>query len=295
MRGITLCALMLCSNNAFATDTRAAALSNNAGLADDTDYEIFASQADEVGENVWLDYDGATLSGAFAFDGKVVSIDQGATATSFGWVNSSGDTGYSASLEVAETDVMALGGSYSMSDGDRDMAFGGGLSLDGDVIGVGAGFYSRELSSEDVTAYGGGVTYLDGSIGAAGSYLMGWVRGADASNAALTVGPGLSVWMPDGGDMVLSLSLLSANLAGEFMFNDWLGIRGSVTGGLDVVDLTGDLSMASTLGAAMGGTFHCDAGDIDILIDPGQLLGGPFFLTGAGTGAALALSARFDI
>ena len=64
---------------------------------------------------------------------------------------------------------------------------------------------------------------------------------------------------------------------------------------LDLVDPTGELDLGTSLGSAMGGTFHSDGADLDIEIDPAQLLGGPYFLTGAGTGAAIVLSARFDI
>jgi hypothetical protein len=295
MQKLSLLVLILWSGTAMATETRMDALSNNVGIADDTDYQIFASQTDEAGDNVWLDYDGS-LGGAVSGNGTAVSISSGAFGdAAFGWYNSSGDTGYSVGLDIGATDSLGLNGSYSKSNGDNDMAFSGAVAMAGEAVGVAAGVMSRTLTDSDVSAWGANLMYNDGNIDVAGGYAVGWVMGSDASTAAMTVGPTLGVSMPDGGDMALDISLAAANLAGEFMFNDWVGVRGSVTGSLDIVDPTGELNVATSIGSAMGGTFHSDAGAIDITFAPAQLLGGPYFLTGAGTGAAVAFSARFAI
>lgn len=334
MKHLTLCTvLMLWSGSAMATDTRMDALSGNLGMADDTDYQTFASQTDEASDNVWMDYDGANLGAAISFDSNAVSMSQGDLGTSFGWSSSSGDSGYSVGLDMASTDALSLSGSYSMSNGDNDMAFGGSVLSANETTGVALGAMSRTLTDSDVTAWGVGLGYNDGNIDAGGGYWMGTVMGGDASNAALTVGPSVDVSMPDGGDLAWGLSLVGVNLAGEFMFNDWIGIRGSATGSVDVASSSGaagggqgttsksststtssttgtttgtgggngggadesSIDIGTSYGTAMGATFKSDAGAIDLLIDAGQLLGGPYFLTGAGTGPAIALSARFDI
>jgi hypothetical protein len=161
-------------------------------------------------------------------------------------------------------------------------------------MGVSAGAVSRSLTDDEETAWGAGVDYNDGSIALGGNYDMGVRFGTDTSNAALTYGAGLSVDMPDGGDMAASLSIGNLNLAGEFMFNDWVGIRGSVTSGLSY-DVTGDGGLSGGGGSMFGATFHSDGADIDLLVSPDQLTGGPYFLTGNAMGSVAVMSARFDI
>jgi hypothetical protein len=95
--------------------------------------------------------------------------------------------------------------------------------------------------------------------------------------------------------MVMNMSLLAANIAGEFMFNDWIGVRGGVIGALNVANVVDDAEVSTSLSGTMGGTFHSNAGDIDLMYAPSQLHGGPHFITGAGTGQAVSLSARFAI
>lgn len=295
MNKFILSGLVLISATAGATETRTNALGNNLGMADDTDYQMFANTTGDAGDSVTLDVNGEVLTGAMMFGSNALTIQEGQFGSHLGWHHSSGDSGYSVGLDMGSTESFALDGSYSMARGDSNMAFGGALSMNGDDMGIDAGIMSRKLSDSDVTAWGAGVSMDGGNINIGGMYAMGWVMGGDASNAALTVGPALNVGMPDGGDMRIDMSLLAANLAGEFMFNDWIGIRGGVVGALNVADATGDLGVSTDMGATLGGTFHSDAGDLDLMYAPTQLLGGPHFITGAGTGAAVSLSARFAI
>ena len=51
MNKLSLLVLLLWSSSALATETRMDALSGNIGIADDTDYQIFASQTDESGNH----------------------------------------------------------------------------------------------------------------------------------------------------------------------------------------------------------------------------------------------------
>jgi hypothetical protein len=295
MNKFILSGLVLISATAGATETRTNALGNNLGMADDTDYQMFANTTGDAGDSVTLDVNGEVLTGAMMFGANALTIGEGQFGSHLGWHHSSGDSGYSVGLDMGSTESFALDGSYSMARGDSNMAIGGALSMNGDDMGINAGVMSRELSDSDVTAWGAGVSMDGGNIDAGGMYAMGWVMGGDASNAALTVGPAINVAMPDGGDMRIDMSLVAANLAGEFMFNDWIGIRGGVVGALNLADATGDLGVSTDMGATLGGTFHSDAGDLDVMYAPAQLLGGPHFITGAGTGAALSLSARFAI
>jgi hypothetical protein len=279
---------------AHATDARMSALSGNVGIEDDTDFTTYASETGEVGGNAWMNYAGA-LTGAVAWDGNAVSIndDNGAT---MGWYSSSGDTGYSASLGYDnETEVIALGGSWSTadrSDGLANMAFGGGLTMDDDDIGVKFGASSRTLTDDAVTAWRAVLDYSDTGIEVDGNYVMGHRFG---DSAAFTYGPGVVVDMPDGGDMAINLELVQANMASEFMFNDWFGLRGSVTGTLALENLTGEMTTSMNVDSAFGATLSSDAAAIDLKVDPAQILGGPYFLTGNASGAAAYMSIRVAI
>ena len=279
---------------AHATDARMSALSGNVGIEDDTDFATYASETGEVDGNAWMNYDGA-LTGAMAWDGNAVSINMNDGAT-MGWSNSSGDTGYSASLGYNnETEGIALGGSYSTadrSDGLANMAFGGGLTMVDDDIGVNLGASSRTLTDDAVTAWGAGLGYSATGINVGGNYVMGHRFG---DSAAFTYGPGVGIDMPDGGDMAIDLNLVQANMASEFMFNDWFGLRGSVTGTLALEDLTGDMTPSMNVGSAFGAALSSDAAAIDLMVDPAQILGGPYFLTGNASGAAAYMSIRVAI
>ena len=79
------------------------------------------------------------------------------------------------------------------------------------------------------------------------------------------VGPAVGVMVPDGGDMVLDLDLANVNLAGEFMFNEWFGLRGSVTAGLGLEGLTGgdDMHLSATGASGFGAAFVADGATID--------------------------------
>lgn len=295
MKKIALTALMLTSTTALATSTRVSSFQGNVGLTDDTHYLGYASKTDDVGNNGWFNYDGANLGGAATWDGQGVSFSQGEDRVNFGWQNADGDSGYRVNAGIASTEAIALGGAYGMSSGDRDMDFGAAVDMNGDAMAFGGHFRSRELTKTDVTFYGGSVSKNDAGINIGGDYAMGKVWGSDASNAALTYGPGLTVGLPDGGDMALGVSLAKTNLAGEVSIKDWLGIRGSVAAQLDLVDPTGELDVASSMSTGFGASVDTDTVDIDLMVSPDAILGGPHFLTGVGMGPAMSFSARFDI
>jgi hypothetical protein len=280
------------AGSAFATSSRVDALSGNVGMLDDTDFQTFASETDEAGANVWLNNNGGAISGAVSWDGTAVAVDASGDSFSATWYNADGDTGYSAGVATDGSDV-ALSGSYSTADGDDNRAFFGGLSMVGDVMGVSAGGTCRTLTDDAVTQYGGLVTYNDDVVGAQAVYNTGARFGTDSSSAALTYGAGLNV-SDATGDMGLSVSVGNLSLAGEFMFNDWVGIRGSVTTGASY-DVLGDGGLSGSSGSAFGATFHAEGADIDLVVAPEQLTGGPYFLTGNAVGSIATMSARFDI
>jgi len=293
MQKMTIIALLLSSGSAFATDARTSALSDNVGITDDTDFMTYASRTDDVGDNAWLNYGGA-LSGAASWDGHALTVSGAEGAAAFGWYNGKGDSGYSAGIGLDEaTNTLSLGGSYSMSDGDDDMAFGGSIDKGEEDIGIALGVSSRSFEDGGVTAWGAGLGY-SGDIDIAGNYAMGTNLG---DGGALTIGPAVGVTMPEEGDMALDLDLANVNLAGEFMFNDWFGLRGSVTAGVGLEGLTGggDMYLSATGASGFGAAFAADGANIDITVDPSAVLAGPYFLTGNVSGHAVTMSARFDI
>jgi len=289
MKKIALTALLLSSSTAFATDTRVSSLQGNVGLADDTDYQRYGANA--AGESAWLDYNGADLGASAGFGDKAVSFAQGEGRVDFGYYTADGDAGYRVLAGIASTEDINIGGAYGMG----DMDFGAMIGYTADDTAISAHFRSRTLSDTDVTAYGATVGMADGSTDIGASYAMGWIWGADSSKAALTVGPGLNVAMPDGGDMEIGLTLAGANLAGEVTVKDWIGIRGSVAANLDAVDPTGDFDVATSMTTGFGASINTDSVTIDLMVSPDAVLGGPHFLTGVGSGPAASFSARFDI
>jgi len=282
---------------ANATDSRVTALSGNVGITDDTDFTRFASETGQMGDHAWLNYDGLTLGGAMSWGSNAVMLNQGANGAAIGYYNSSGDTGYNASFAYdGNTEGMTFGGGYAMadrSDGLGNMAFGGQVMLVDDSLGIMANAISRTLTDDSVTSWGGSAAYSDAGIGLGGGYQWYGARFGDAS--AITMGSGLGVDLPDGGDMAIGLNLLDVNLAGEFMFNDWFGLRGSVTTSMVLDNLTDEMELGVNMGSGFGASLVSEAGVIDLVIDPSQVLGGPFFLTGNTAGPAIALSARFSI
>jgi len=296
MKKITLAALMLTSSSAFATSTRVASFQGNAGLTDDTHYTSYASKTDDVGNNGWFDYTGGgTLGAAATWDGNGVSFAQGDDRVDFAWHNANGDAGYRVNAGIASKEAMTLGGAYGMTNGDTDMDFGAAVDKAGDAMGFGGHFRSRTLTDSDVTAYGASVGKTDAGIDVDASYAMGSVWGGDASKAALTYGPGLSVAMPEGGDLALGVDLVQTNLAGEVTVKDWLGIRGSVAAALGLGDPLDEVALSTSMTTGFGASISTDSADIDLMVSPDAVLGGPHFLTGVGMGPAVAFSARFDI
>lgn len=296
MKKIALAALMLTSSSAFATSTRVASHQGNLGLADGTDYSRLSSLTDDAGNNAWFDYAaGGSLAGAATWDGNGVSFAQGEDRVDFSWNNANGDTGYRVDAGISNMEALSVGGSYGMSAGGTDSDMGASVDMNGDSMGFGAHYWARALTDDSVTAYGAIVGKDDAGITIDGGYFMGNVFGSDASKAALTYGPAVGVALPDGGDMALDVSVVAANLAGEVTVKDWIGIRGSVAASLDLVDPTGELDLATSMSTGFGASINTDSVNIDLMLSPDAILGGPHFLTGAGTGSAAAFSARFDI
>ncbi len=289
MKKIALTALLLSSSSAFATDTRVSSLQGNVGMADDTDYQRYG--ANKAGDSAWLDYDGANLGASAGFGDNAVSFAQGDGRVDFGWYNADGDAGYRVLAGIANMDDIAIGGGYGMG----NMDFGAMIGYTADDTAISAHFRSRDLGDDAVTAYGATVGMADSNIDVGANYTMGWIWGADASKAALTVGPGLGLTLPDGGDMVVGVTVAGANLAGEVTVKDWIGIRGSVSADLDLPDPLNDFDVATTMSTGFGASINTDSVNIDLMVSPDAILGGPHFLTGVGSGPAASFSARFDI
>jgi hypothetical protein len=300
MKKLSLVAIALFSTSAVATDARTAAHQNNAGMSDDTDYRSYFSRTDNSKkDSVWFDLDNAgtgVLSGAYRADGRSMTLAQGVNATNMGYYSADGDTGYAVGLELVNMETFTVGGGYGTSSGDNDMAFYGSLAKSADIMGLSAGVRSRDLSQSDVTVWGAQVDHNELGNTLSGGYGMGMRFKTDRSKAAVTVGPALSVAMPEGGDMAIDLHIADVNIAGEFALNDWFGLRGSVVSGLALVDPTGELDLATTGVAPMfGASLDFEGADIDLVIDPNSVMNGPYFLTGAASAPAVHMSARFDI
>ena len=238
------------------------------------------------------------MSGAYKANGTSVALSQNATgdATSIQYYSADGDTGYGVGLEVIDMENFSVGGGYGTTSGDTDLVYGGQVTKTGDDIGVLVGVFSRELTKKDVTTWNATLSHGEAGQVINGSYGMGVRHNGDRSKAAMTFGPSVGVNLPSEGDMTIDLSLVSANIAGEFALNDWFGLRGSVVSDLMVVDPTGELDLASSgVSPMFGASIDFEGADIDMVIDPSSVLNGPYFLTGAASAPAMMMSARFDI
>ena len=302
MKKLSLAALALFSTSAFATDARTAAHQSNAGMSDDTDYRSYFSRTDNAKkDSVWFDLDNAgtgVLSGAYRADGRSLTLAQGEGATDIGYYAADGDTGYAVTLDVTSKDAINIGGGYGMTNGDTDMAFGGSLAKTEDGSNVVASVASRTLTKKEVTAWGADLGYVDKGVNIDARYAMGWRFKTDRSKASVTLGPTANIFKPEEGDMSIALTLAEFNIAGEFALNDWFGLRGSVVSGLDAVVPTGDEKfdvMTTGVSPMFGASLDFEGADIDLVIDPNNVMNGPYFLSGASSAPAMMMSARFDI
>ena len=179
-----------------------------------------------MGGYAWLDYDGLTLGGAMSWGSNAIRLNQGANGAAIGWYNSAAiraTAPRSHRRQHRRHDPwwrVCDGGSFRRSE---QHGLWWWLMLVDDSVGIMANAISRTLTDDSVTSWGASAAYSDAGIGL-GGYRWYGARFGDAS--AIAMGSGLGVDMPDGGDMALGLNLLNVNLAGEFMFNDWFGLRG---------------------------------------------------------------------
>ena len=299
MKKMTITAIALFSSPVFATDARVAAHQGNAAITDDTDFQRYFARTDNGKDSIWFDSAGQGLSGAYRNDGAAITMDTNTdgSGTAVGIFSADGDTGWAIGADIASVDAITVGGGYGMSDGKDDMAFFAALSYISESVGAVAGVRSRALTDDDVTVWDVGVDYSDAGIGLAANYGWGWRYKTDRSRGGLTIGPGLDVDLPDGGDAMVDLSLMDVNIAGEFALNDWFGLRGSVMSGLAVTDIANDLGVGGkALSSALGASIDFEGADLDFVIDPSSVMNGPYFLTGADSDSfAMMMSARFNI
>ncbi len=301
MKKLSLTALALFSTSAMATDARVVAHQGNAGMRDSTDYKTYLSRTDDGPDSVFFDLDNngtGVLSGAYKANGGAITLSQNMTgdATEIGYYSADGDAGYGAILEVINMESFSLGGGYGTTSGDTDMSYGGQITKTGDDIGLTVGVISRELTKKDVTTWSAILAHGEAGQVINANYGMGFRHAGDRSKAAITFGPNLGVTLPSEGDMAIDLSLVSANIAGEFALNDWFGLRGSVVSDFMVVDPTGELDLATSgVSPMFGASMDFEGTDLDLVIDPNSIMNGPYFLTGAASAPAVMMSARFDI
>jgi hypothetical protein len=300
MKTLSITALALMSTSAFATDARVAAHQDNAGINDDTAYRTYFSRTDNGKDSMWFDLSaGGVLEGSYKADGKSMTLAQSATgSTAIGYYSADGDAGYGVTLDVTSKKNIALGGGYGTTNGDTDMAFGGNLAKTEAGTNVTASIASRTLTKKEVSAWGADLGYVDKAITVDGGYDMGWRFKTDRSKAAVTLGPQVGVVKPEEGDMSIDLTLAEFNIAGEFALNDWFGLRGSVVSGLEaVIPMGGAEFDIHTTGVSpmFGASIDFEGADIDLVIDPNNVMNGPYFLTGATSNPAMMMSARFDI
>jgi len=311
MKNLSIAALALMSTSAFATDARVAAHQGNAGLSDDTAYRTYFSRTDNGKDSMWFDLSNmpgdetgagagsGILSGAYKADGRSMTLAQSAAgSTAIGYYAADGDTGYAVTLDVTSKDAINIGGGYGMTNGDTDMAFGGNIAKTEDGQNVTASVASRTLTKKEVTAWGADLGYVDKGVNIDARYAMGWRFKTDRSKASVTLGPNANIFKPEEGDMSIGLTLAEFNIAGEFALNDWFGLRGSVVSGLDAVVPTGDEKfdvMTTGVSPMFGASLDFEGADIDLVIDPNNVMNGPYFLSGASSAPAMMMSARFDI
>ena len=306
---ISVIALMS-SSIALATPSRVAGLAGNQGFTDDTDFMVYPTEVSELGQSAWFHYDG-DYTGAVTWDGNAVVAGVGPSGGwDMSWTNSHGSTAYGVSaayLPVAN-DMISIGGSWGTADrgdGLSNLAVGGNLSVatvdDDTMLDLSMGATSRYIGDSDFSSWGAGVGFSKAGdatdVSVAGQYFMGPRMGDDQASVALSVGTMAMVdaGLGDDGATNLYLALPASNIAGEFAFNDWLMVRGSVVAAVMINHDGEDLSSAAMISGSAGLGFSGDSGVVDITLNPDWALAGPHFLTGNVSGMAGMITARFEI
>jgi hypothetical protein len=300
MKTLSITALALMSTSAFATDARQQAHQFNAGIKDGIDYRTYFSRTDNGKDSMWFDLASeGVLEGSYKADGKSMTLAQSAAgSTAIGYYSADGDAGYGVTLDVASKKDIALGGGYGTTSGDTDMAFGADLAKTEAGTNVSAYVASRTLTKKEVSAWGANLGYVEKAINVDAGYDMGWRFKTDRSKAAVTLGPQIGFVKPEEGDMAIDVTVAEFNIAGEFALNDWFGLRGSVVSGLDLAIPVGGAEFdvhTSGVSPMFGASIDVEGADIDLVIDPENVLSGPYFPSGEKTTPAMMMSARFDI
>jgi hypothetical protein len=303
---------LLSSSVAFATPSRVAALAGNQGFTDDTDFMVYPTEASEIGQSTWFHYDG-DYTGAMSWDGNAVVAGMGATGWDMSWTNSQGSSAYSVNAayvvdDAARGDVISLGGAWGTADrssGLTNMVYGGNLGIaslnDETAIDVTAAASSRTLGDSDFSSWAAGLGYASAgdasSVSLAGQYFMGPRMGDDTASASLGCGAQalISANLGDEGTTNIWAMLPTTNIAGEFAFNDWLMVRGSVLAAILVSHNGEDLETGTMVSGSAGLGISGERGGVDVTFNPDWALAGPHFLTGTAADMVGMVTARFEI
>ena len=232
MKVFPIAALLLGSNVALATDARVGGFQGNLGLTDDTDYRRFYSLTDNGRDSMWFDVTGAedgdkgqkqakvgpapeTLSAAYKADGRSLRLQQNSVGTTdIHYFAADGNSGYGIMLRAINKNEVTIGGGYGVTNGDTDIAFGGDFTAGLESTNATAFVRSRTLTKRQITAWSAGVGYVDKGVKVLTSYDLGWRFKTDRSNAAVTLGPRISVLKPEENEADIDFSLADFNIAG---------------------------------------------------------------------------------
>lgn len=331
MKKNLLCAaLLVVSSAAQATPARMAALSGNAGFADDTDFFRYPSVLGGLAPRAMMTYNGGFDAGVIFDDGQALWFERDTVANDIAaagpqggyralYAKGNGASGYllrasqAAGLPAGEGDagssgVLNLGGAWSSGEGGSNpsnLAISGDLSINGRIndeptVGIGANITSRNLTQDSMTLWAAGLGYQDDTITLSGGYTAGPRFRNDLSRVALQLGPlGVISINTESETQNLGLTLPISNLAAEYVLRDWIRLRGSATAALfaatTVEDAVDNMAWAAGVGGAFGVGFLHEGARIDMAINPDWVLAGPQFLSGTPNPMFASVTARVDL
>lgn len=319
---LILTGVSLLSRDAQATTSRVAALSNNAGFIDDTDFFLFPSAMVDQPARASLNYYGGTgADGGLLLNGdgssqalwfqrhSAAGLPAGGFKALYG--SASGDTGFLVRAGQDGAGLLTLGGAWSNGGGKgepQNLAVGGDLRVFGNLtnqvaVGLNVAVTGRTLEQSRLTLWQAGLDYYsdDQQVALFGGYTFGPRFRRDELAVALQVGPMGRITVPtsDGGDSLLDFNVPFTNLGLEYDLREWLTLRGSMVatfiGSTSSADLVESLSWSVAPGGALGVGFSHRAAQFDLNLNPTWALSGPYLLSGTATPMLAQLSARFDL
>ncbi|MEL6348696.1 MAG: hypothetical protein AAFV53_36670 [Myxococcota bacterium] len=321
------------ASTAYATPARIAALSNNGGFIDDTDFFRYPSALKAQPSRAALNYGGA-FDGGLILDGDTKqafflqrhSVGGALPDLSLGGVGgfqalygrASGSSGFLIrAAQNPNTPAFSIGGAWSNGPGKGNVQ---NLAIDGDLVifnnlvdedqdndlGIRLGVTGRTLTSDRLTVWNArfSLDTLNEQAVLHGGYTLGPRFRNDDVRIAMQLGPVLNVIIPVGDNNAapgLGFDIPFGNFAGEYLLREWFVIRGSLTAAWAATvsnleeDAIDNLSFGPRLGGAFGVGFKHKQAQFDMTVNPTWVQNGPHVLSGVSNPMFAVLSARVDL